>query len=88
MAAEIHDASDHAPQYDRGEMEIVEQTSTYGVFDNLVRWGSLGVAALILFLTIQFCTRAGLIGALVPTLILVAVGGFALRKAPTSVDTH
>lgn len=81
-------AEPHAPDFTPGEMEIAEQASTYGVFDNLVRWGSLGVAALILFLTILFCTRAGLIGALVPTVILLGVGIFVLRKAPNSLETH
>lgn len=83
MAAEPHAASAHTP----GEMEIVEQTSTYHVFDNLVRWGSLAVAALVLFLSIMFCTRAGFLGAAVPTVILLIAGVVALRKAPTSLET-
>ena len=81
-------AEPHAPDFTPGEMEIAEQTSTYHVFDALVRWGSLTTAALLLFLTIMFCTRAGFIGAAVPTAILVAIGVAVLRKAPTSLETH
>ena len=84
--AEPHAAPDHA--HASPSMEIVEQRSTYHAFDGLVRWGSLAVAALILFLTLMFCTGAGFFGAAVPAAILVAVGVFALRKAPTSIDAH
>ncbi len=80
MAAQPH-ASD-----DTASMEITEQRSTYRVFDGLVRWGSLGVAALLLFLTLLFCTRVGFFGALVPTGVMVIAGVVALRKPPTSLD--
>lgn len=83
-SAEPHADSDHAPEH----MEITEQRSTYQAFDGLVRWGSLAIAALLLFLTVVFCTRAGFFGALIPTAILVAAGVFALRKQPTSLDKH
>ena len=82
MAAQPHASDDHA------SMEITEQRSTYQVFDGLVRWGSLGVAALLLFLTLLFCTRVGFFGALVPTAIMLGAGLFALRKQPTSLDKH
>jgi hypothetical protein len=78
----------HETQFHPGEMPIGEQTSTFHVFDNLVRFGSLGVACAILFLTLMFCTPAGFAGAAIPT-VIVAVGGFfLLRRAPTSLETH
>ena len=67
-------------------MDITEQTSTYHVFDGLVRWGGLAVASLVLFLTLLCCTAVGFIGALVPVAILVAAGVWFLR-APTSLET-
>ncbi len=71
----------------RGEMEIGEHRSTYRAFDGLVRFGSLAIAGLLLFLTLMFCTRVGFVGALVPTLILLVAGGIFVRKQPASVDT-
>lgn len=73
--------------YERGDMEIGEHRSTYRAFDGLVRYGSLGVAGLLLFLTLMFCTRMGFIGAAVPTAILLIAGAVFLRSKPASVDT-
>ena len=73
--------------YARGDMEIGEHRSTYRAFDGLVRYGSLGVAGLILFLSILFCTRAGFLGAAAPTAILLIAGAVFLRNKPASVDT-
>lgn len=73
--------------YARGDMEIGEHRSTYRAFDGLVRWGSLAVAAIVLFLTLLCCTKAGLIGAAVPTVILIGAG-VAFLRSPTSLDTH
>lgn len=83
MAAQTDAAPDS-----QAPMEICEQRSTYRVFDGLVRWGSLAVAGLVLFLTILFCTRAGFFGAAAPTFILVVAGVVALRKQPASIDVH
>ena len=77
-----------ATDYSRGEMEINEHRSTYRAFDGLVRFGSLGVAGLLLFLTLNFCTRIGFIGAAVPTAILLIAGAVFLRNKPASVDVH
>ena len=74
--------------YTSGEMPIEEQTSTYHVFDGLVRWGSLAVAAIVLFLSITFCTSLGLVTAAIATLVLVGAGVLALKGKPTSVETH
>ena len=71
----------------RGDMEIGEHRSTYRAFDGLVRFGSLAIAGLVLFLTLQFCTAAGFIGAAVPTVILWVAGAVFLRKQPASIDT-
>ena len=83
--AEPHAA--HPDDASTDAMEIDEQRSTYRAFDSLVRFGSLGVAALLLFLTLNFCTRVGFIGAAVPTVILLGAGLVFLRAKPASVDT-
>ena len=84
---EPHAASPDDDAYERGDMEIREHRSTYRAFDGLVRFGGLGVAGLLLFLTLMFCTTVGFIGAAVPTAILLVAGGVFLRKQPASVDT-
>lgn len=81
MSAEPHAAPD------AGSMDVTEQRSTYRVFDFLVRWGSLGVASALLFLTLLFCTAVGFFGAAIPTVILLVAGIVVLRKAPMSIDT-
>ena len=80
-------AEDDANAYLRGRMGIEEQDATYRAFDGLVRFGSLAIATLLLFIVLLFCTKAGFFGAAVPSVILAAVGLFALRKAPPSIDT-
>ena len=82
-----HDAP---PHHTHGHMDITEQVATYEkVFDKgLVRLGSLGVACLVLFLTIAFCTGAGVFPAFVVAGVLGIAGAVFLRKPPTSLETH
>lgn len=70
---------DHASDYVHGEMEISEQTATYGLFGALTKWGSLFIAVVILFPTLLFCTKAGFGGALAASVILIAAGVLLLR---------
>jgi hypothetical protein len=69
-----------ASEYHRGDMDIHEQVSTFNFFIGLTKWGSLAVAALVLLLTVWFCTPAGFLGALVSTAILTAIGIVVLRE--------
>jgi hypothetical protein len=74
-----------AHNYHRGEMDIHEQVATFNLFTSMTKWGSLYLAALLLFLVLWFCTGAGFTGALVTGLVASAGGTFALRnggKAP------
>lgn len=80
-------ADDDANAYLHGRMEIEEQDATYRAFDGLVRWGSLAIASLMLFLVMMFCTKAGFIGSAIPVVILAAAGVWFLRKQPPSIDT-
>lgn len=82
------DAAEPETDYARGDMEIAEHRSTYRAFDGLVRYGSLGVACLLLFLTLKFCTALGFIGAAAPVVILLGAGLLFLRSKPASVDVH
>ena len=53
-----------ASEYHRGDMDIHEQTSTYHLFVMLTKWGSLSLAALLVFLVLVFCTPTSFVGAL------------------------
>jgi len=66
--------------YHRGEMDIHEQKATYLGFLNLSKWGSLALAAALVFVVIWFCTKAGFLMGLIAGLVVLAVGVFALRS--------
>lgn len=71
--------ADQASDYHRGDMDISEQVATYGLVMGLTKWGSLAIAALVLFLTLWFCAGAGFLGAAVSAAVLVVLGVFLLR---------
>lgn len=70
----------------RGKMNIQEQVATFALFNALTKWGSLFVGALVLFLTLWFCTTWGFIGAFVTTAIVVALGVFFLRDGAAAAE--
>ncbi|WP_374471542.1 aa3-type cytochrome c oxidase subunit IV [Phenylobacterium sp.] len=72
--------ADATHDYHRGEMDISEQTATYSLVMGMTKWGSLAVAALILWLSLWFCTDAGFLGATVAAVVLIAAGVFFLRN--------
>ncbi|WP_334161634.1 aa3-type cytochrome c oxidase subunit IV [Phenylobacterium sp.] len=72
--------ADATTDYHRGAMDISEQTSTYNLVMGITKWGSLATAALILWLTVWFCTDAGFMGAVVSAAVLVVAGVFLLRE--------
>ena len=72
--------AEHGAEYHRGEMDIQEHTQTFDAFIKLTKWGSLYVAALLLLLTMWFCTPAGFIGAIVSSAVLVILGTLALSE--------
>ena len=69
-----------ASDYHRGDMDIQEQTSTFHLVMGLTKWGSLFLAAWLLFLVMWFCTGTGFLGALATGLVVGAVGFFVLRS--------
>ena len=81
MAGTAHD-------HHHGEMEISEQKSTFSLFMNLTKWGSLAVAVIVLWLTMWFSTDAGFFGATLAALVLLVVGWFLLKKKPDSDRPH
>jgi hypothetical protein len=74
--------ADATNDYHRGDMDIAEQVSTYDLVMGLTKWGSLATAALILWLTLFFCTETGFLGSTVTALVLIVLGVLALKKKP------
>lgn len=74
--------ADHTDDYQRGSQEISEQVSTWNLFIFLAKWGTLGTAALILFLVIWFQPGGSFIGGLIAAVVLSVVGWFGLRSKP------
>jgi hypothetical protein len=85
MAAAPHDHASvpydaDGGEYHRGDQEIGEQRSTYDVFMGLTKWGSLAVAAVVLWATLAFAVGTGWLNALMITVVFTALGWFVLRE--------
>ena len=65
--------------YHRGEMDIHEQADTYERVMAMTKYGSLAIGALVLFLTLWFCTGAGFMGSTITAVVVIALGLFLLR---------
>jgi MFS superfamily sulfate permease-like transporter len=76
--ADPHHASD---AYVHGSQEISEQESTFDAFVGLTKWGSLIIAASLLFLTIWFQPGGAFIPAFISA-VVVLVAGFFILKSP------
>lgn len=77
-------ASDHH----RGEMDIQEQVSTFELFNSMTKWGSLIIGAMVLVLTLWFCTGAGFMGAAITGVIVLSLGVLILRDKPQAAAAH
>jgi hypothetical protein len=71
-----------ASDYRRGEMDIQEQESTFQLVMGITKWGSLVLAALLLFLVLWFCTPAGFVSGFVSGAVLLGLGIVLLRSKP------
>ncbi len=78
--ADHHDSDD----YVRGSQEISEQVSTYALFQNLAKWGSLLTACVLLFLTLAFMHGGSIIGGIGAAVVLFVIGWFFLRSKPAA----
>jgi hypothetical protein len=79
------EAADHdADAYIHGTMSIEEQVATWALVQNILKWGSLAVAALLLFLTIWFQPGGSFIGGLLAGLVVAVAGWFFLKGGKAS----
>jgi hypothetical protein len=70
----------HGGDYTRGDMFIEEHEKTYAGFLKLTKWGSLYLAAIVLMLTLWFCTPAGFLGAVITAVVVLGVGTLVLSE--------
>jgi thiamine transporter ThiT len=68
-----------ASDYHRGEMDIHEQVATFRLIMNITKWGSLVIAAALLFLVLWFCTGAGFLAGLISGVVVFVLGSLLLR---------
>lgn len=80
-------AGNHS-DYHRGGMDIAEQTATFHLVMGITKWGSLTIAAGVLFFTLLFCTHTGFMGSAISALVLVAAGVLLLRDKPDTAGAH
>jgi Bacterial aa3 type cytochrome c oxidase subunit IV len=66
--------------YHRGDMDIQEQVSTFHLVMGITKWGSVVLAAFILFITLWFCTHTGFLGSLVSGAVVLILGIILLRE--------
>ena len=69
-----------ASEYHRGDMEIQEQVSTYHLFVSMAKWGSLALAAFLIFIVLWFCTATGFMGSAAVGVVIAVAGFFVLRE--------
>ena len=85
--ADHHSPTEHADHdadaYVHGKMTVEEQAATYSLFMNLAKWGSLVVAAVLLFLTLWFQPGGSFIAGALGGGVL-AVAGFVFLKGGKS----
>ncbi|MGV3578491.1 aa3-type cytochrome c oxidase subunit IV [Brevundimonas sp.] len=81
--ADHHSPTEHADHdadaYVHGAMTIEEQTSTYALFMGMAKWGSLAIAALLLFLTLWFMPAGSFFTGLIGAVVLFVAGFFFLK---------
>ena len=70
--------------YQRGAMDIAEQTATFELVMGMTKWGSLIIASVLLMLVLWFCTAAGFTGAVSTAAVVLVLGIVLLRQNKTA----
>ncbi len=76
MADPYHDSD----TYVRGSQEISEQESTFDAFMGLTKWGSLIIAAVLMFLTLWFQPGGSLVTGFIAMVVMLVAGYFFLKS--------
>jgi cytochrome c oxidase subunit IV len=78
--ADPHHASDAHDDYVRGSQHIEEQASTFELFINLAKWGSLFIACILTFLVLWFQPGGSFIAGAIAAFVLLVAGVLYLRS--------
>lgn len=78
--ADPHFASDAHDPYVRGSQHIEEQASTFALFINLAKWGSLLTAATLVLLVMWFQPGGSFIGGAITAVVVLVAGFFFLKS--------
>ena len=70
---------DNGPVETGAEMDYAEHERTYALFMTITKYGTLGVAVLLIGMAIGFFTAAGFITSVIVTIILFVIGFYLLR---------
>jgi hypothetical protein len=76
--------AENAVTHHHGDMPVQAHVSTYSWVMGLFKWGALGVADLLVLLTLWFCTPAGFVPGLIVAAIMVILGVVFLRGGKTA----
>lgn len=68
--------------YQRGSQHINEQAETWALFMGLAKWGSLLIAATLLFLVLWFQPGGSFFGGLIAAVVVLAAGAWFLKSKP------
>jgi VIT1/CCC1 family predicted Fe2+/Mn2+ transporter len=82
VTPEHTDIHHDAAAYQHGSMEIQEQASTYSLFTNLAKWGSLIIGALILLLVLWFRPEGSFLVGLIAAGVMSVAGWWFMRSKP------
>ena len=74
--------------YQRGNMDIAEQTATFHLVMGLTKWGSLYISAILLFFILLFCTHTGFAGSAITAVVMAVLGTLLLRDKKAAVAAH
>lgn len=80
--------AEHASDYTHGHMDVRQNQASFHVFMRMAKWGSLGVAVLVLAATLAFCTSAGIWNGFVAGVVLAVLGVVFLREKPAGAGAH
>jgi len=70
--------------YQRGGMDIAEQSATFHLVMGMTKWGSLYISATLLFFILLFCTHTGFLGSAATAVVMAALGTLLLRDKKTA----
>jgi hypothetical protein len=73
--------SEPAADFHPGDQDIKAHLATYSLFNSLMHWGALCIAAILVALVLWFCVPSGFVAGFIAGIIILGVGSFVLTRA-------